>query len=207
MAFINKQDTNGTKSNLAQGELGFDAQGSDASRVYVGDVGGNNNIALAKKSEVDANVTAINSNTTAINNNSTSIATKANKFGDSANNFKVKEPASDFDAVTKKYVDTTVAGSTGIGYGQTWQDVLSARVFNTAYTNNTNKPIQVSIRCRYGDSENGYFLVDSIKVGGFGWTAQPQADTETISIIVPVGGIYKIESNGIPYPEVWAELR
>lgn len=58
MAFINKHDTNGTKGLLAKGELGYDdyPTGGDAGRVYVGN--GASNIALAKKSEVDAKVVA-----------------------------------------------------------------------------------------------------------------------------------------------------
>jgi len=109
----------------------------------------------------------------------------------------------------KDAYDKAVSASNegGLGYGQTWQDLLSTRAFNITYTNSTNKPIQVSVRCRYGDSENGYFIVGSVEVGGFGWTAQPQADTETISIIVPVGETYKIETSGSPFPDKWAELR
>lgn len=55
---INRQDTNGVKPLLQTGELGFDnfASGGDKGRVYVGD--GTVNIALAKKSEVDAKVVA-----------------------------------------------------------------------------------------------------------------------------------------------------
>ena len=54
MAFIQKQDTNGTKATLLKGELGYDdyAVGGDAERVYVGN--GAANIPLAKKSETDS---------------------------------------------------------------------------------------------------------------------------------------------------------
>ena len=57
MAFINKQDTNGTKPALTEGELGYDKQGSDRGRVYVGTNTGN--VPLAEKSETDANTSAI----------------------------------------------------------------------------------------------------------------------------------------------------
>jgi hypothetical protein len=51
MAFINKQDTNGTKPALLKGELGYDdyTAGGDVGRVYVGD--GTTNIPLALKSD------------------------------------------------------------------------------------------------------------------------------------------------------------
>ena len=49
MAFIQKQDTNGTKAVLLKGELGYDdyTVGGDTGRVYVGN--GTTNEALAKK--------------------------------------------------------------------------------------------------------------------------------------------------------------
>lgn len=55
---INRQDTNGVKPLLQVGELGYDnwSGGGDIGRVYVGT--GSSNIALAKKSEVDAKVVA-----------------------------------------------------------------------------------------------------------------------------------------------------
>lgn len=58
MSKIVKQDTNGVKPLLAVGELGYDnyLSGGDIGRVYVGT--GSLNIALAKKSEVDAKVVA-----------------------------------------------------------------------------------------------------------------------------------------------------
>jgi hypothetical protein len=54
MTIIRRQDSNGTKGLLQTGELGYDnyLAGGDNGRVYVGD--GEGNVALAKKSEVDA---------------------------------------------------------------------------------------------------------------------------------------------------------
>jgi hypothetical protein len=54
MGYINKKDNNGIKSILLEGELGYDAYeaGGDAGRIYVGT--GTENIAIAKKSEVDS---------------------------------------------------------------------------------------------------------------------------------------------------------
>ena len=51
MAFINKQDTDGTKPTLLKGELGYDdyTDGGDTGRVYVGT--GEINIPLALKSD------------------------------------------------------------------------------------------------------------------------------------------------------------
>ena len=54
MALIVKQDTNGVKSLLQKGELGYDdyAAGGDTGRVYVGK--GTENVALANRAEVVA---------------------------------------------------------------------------------------------------------------------------------------------------------
>ncbi len=49
MSYINKQDTDGTKGALTEGELGYDKQGADRGRVYVGTDAGN--VALARKDE------------------------------------------------------------------------------------------------------------------------------------------------------------
>jgi len=52
---INKQDTNGTKPLLSEGELGYDKQGADRGRVYVG--GNGANIPLARQDEkLDYNI-------------------------------------------------------------------------------------------------------------------------------------------------------
>lgn len=53
MGYINKKDTNGLKPLLQEGELGYDKYpaGGDEGRMYVGT--GSENIAIAKKSEVD----------------------------------------------------------------------------------------------------------------------------------------------------------
>lgn len=79
MALINKQDTNGSKGVLAKGELGYDdyASGGDAGRVYVGD--GSSNIALAKKSELEANTWRGISDSVSSTDTGTSASSKAVK--------------------------------------------------------------------------------------------------------------------------------
>jgi hypothetical protein len=52
MAYINRKDSNGVKSLLAEGELGLDTTGSDDGRIGVGTATGN--VLLAKKDEIDA---------------------------------------------------------------------------------------------------------------------------------------------------------
>lgn len=52
MAFINKQDTDGTKGNLSKGEFGLDVR-SGNERVFVGLTGSDTGSSLAWKSEID----------------------------------------------------------------------------------------------------------------------------------------------------------
>jgi len=53
MAYIQRQDTNGTKATLLKAEFGYDdyTAGGDTHRVYIGD--GTTNYPLANKAEVD----------------------------------------------------------------------------------------------------------------------------------------------------------
>ena len=59
MAFIQKQDSDGTKATLLKGELGYDdyTAGGDTGRVYVGN--GTTNEALSKKAETDTLTTNV----------------------------------------------------------------------------------------------------------------------------------------------------
>ena len=68
MAYINKKDTDGNKALLQEGELGYDnyPDGGDVGRVYVGK--GDENIPLAKKSEVDTAQTTADTHINRIDN-------------------------------------------------------------------------------------------------------------------------------------------
>ena len=56
----------------------------------------------------------------------------------------------------------------GVGVGQSWQDVTSSRATGVTYTNTTGKPITVSATFRQnGSSEGGAFAV----VGGMAITS------------------------------------
>lgn len=96
----------------------------------------------------------------------------------------------------------------GIGENQTWQDVLSSRVVDTEYTNNTGKPIMVAVTA-WQDADSVLselqFYVNSLMIAsqkGYGNTPQ-----NSIQIIVPNGSTYKVSlgvGDSIAY---WTELR
>jgi hypothetical protein len=91
----------------------------------------------------------------------------------------------------------TIAQSTDLGIGQSWQNVTSSRSVGVTYTNNTGKPIQVMINHNFGQ-------YGSITLGG---VELPMADGDTYSFfnfVVPNGSTYRINSGSTV---VWAELR
>ena len=96
MSTVLKQDTNGVKPLLGVGELGYDnyPAGGDAGRLYVGT--GSDNIALAKKQEVDGltNDTVLTGTptapTAAVGTNSTQLATTAFVQAEIANDAPTK---------------------------------------------------------------------------------------------------------------------
>lgn len=94
-----------------------------------------------------------------------------------------------------------------IGVGQTWQDVLASRSSGATYTNNTGKPIMVSVGIA---STNGFITlisyVDGIKVGETqATTPSSTSGGSSYSFIVPAGSTYLVTNNGVFTH--WAELR
>ena len=174
MARINKQDTNGTKATLATGEFGYDnyPAGGDEGRVYVGT--GSVNLPLAKKSESDANTTAISNHvgsggtshanaTTSVNGfMSSTDKSKLDGVAESANNYSLPSTVVEQDDYATASVGGTIKVGTGlsiaggalsvddqgIGMDQTWQDVAADRDNDTNYTNSTGRTIVVTARAQ-----------------------------------------------------------
>ena len=109
-------------------------------------------------------------------------------------------PTSNLMAATKQYADTGDAKQ--IGVGQTWQDLTASRTFNVVYTNNTGRPIMISM-CHNSD-RSGWFYVSP---NGSTWitvgTTRISGDGSPVTIIVPAGWRYKTDG-GV---NNWAELR
>ena len=101
-----------------------------------------------------------------------------------------------------------VLNDQAFGVNQAWVNVRSTRLVNTLYTNDTNKPISVSIA-----NPNVYWSEFSIVVGGVVIQSSVNNYQLPISIIfnVPVGATYRVNSgaSGITggVTAVWAELR
>jgi hypothetical protein len=98
----------------------------------------------------------------------------------------------------------------GIGIGQTWQNMTSSRASGTSYTNSTGKPIMVNV---YNDQpDNGFSIratCGGIVVGNASGAAGGDSTRAgMVSFIVPDGTSYSVTySVGIYSSIVWAELR
>jgi hypothetical protein len=120
MALINKQDTNGTKSTLAKGELGYDdySAGGDKGRIYVGD--GTNNIPIAKKSETDTLTTNL-TNHVGSNGSAHSLVTG------SANGFMSSTDKTKLDGLSQYVLPANVVTNTNYATS-TVGGVIKARI-------------------------------------------------------------------------------
>jgi hypothetical protein len=161
------------------------------------------------KQNVDATLTALSGTLTAANK--IPYATSIDVAGEL--DFKDEDDMASDSATAvpsqqsvKAYVDTAVAGiESGIGYGQSWQNVTGSRVSGVSYPNSTDKPIMVSAICNavsggatisgQVSSDNVTFLTVSFGQGWYG--------ADGVSFIVPPGHWYKVNGS----IQSWTELR
>lgn len=98
----------------------------------------------------------------------------------------------------------TIAQSTDLGVGQTWQDVTASRVSGQTYTNNTGKPIQVVISVFSTNSAESNVL----NVGGVTLLDGDLGVAGMVSIqsfVVPSGVLYSFTTT--TQIRSWSELR
>ena len=165
---------------------------------------------LDGKQDIDATLTAYANTLTAANK--IPYATSVDVAGeldfkdedDMASNSATAVPS---QQSVKAYVDAEVAGiQSGIGYGQTWQNVAASRANNTQYQNTTGKPIMVFV--------TGGAVSGTTNITAYAGTASAnliigRSDARygypSVSFIVPDQHYYKVSAgNGIQY---WTELR
>jgi len=108
-------------------------------------------------------------------------------------------------AAARATLGITVADG-GLGYGQTWQNVIASRAQGTTYTNTTGRPIQVSIKASQGAGGKGYCYVNGLAVAEL--IAISATDFMYASFIVPNGATYSYTvTAGVQTTNIWAELR
>lgn len=90
-----------------------------------------------------------------------------------------------------------------LGDGQSWQDVTASRAVATTYTNSTERPILVLLNL-YANSTREIY-VNGSAVAQLELTGGNQGTTSCVSLIIPAGGTYSIQS-GLAIRK-WMELR
>lgn len=91
----------------------------------------------------------------------------------------------------------------GLGVGQTWQDVKSSRSAGVTYTNTTGKPILVNITTGTDGGGWVYLYVNDVTVASYFYTDR-YGNSSVLSAVVPNNSTYKLSSGGINF---WSELR
>ena len=101
-----------------------------------------------------------------------------------------------------------IAQSTDLGVGQTWQNLAASRASGTTYTNNTGKPIKVSVGSA-GRDARVIIYVNDVLVAYSQDTYDGNQCRASASEIVPNGASYRVEARNIASVNVqfWAELR
>jgi hypothetical protein len=115
-------------------------------------------------------------------------------------------PSTSGNVLTSNGTTWTSAAPSGIGIGQTWQDLTSSRVFGTTYTNNTGYPIMVAIAATVLNTATWTVMVAGLQIiqmSGSG--ASANADV-TGTFIVPNGATYIANGSGSSLSR-WSELR
>jgi len=97
----------------------------------------------------------------------------------------------------------TVASSSGIGVGQTWQNVTNGRATDTSYQNTTGKPIMVVVLPASYNIVTLFVSSDNVNWVNIGIGSAFASSDNSIGAIVPVQHWYKTSGNH----RNWAELR
>ncbi len=96
-----------------------------------------------------------------------------------------------------------LASQSGLGIGQTWQNVLGSRALGTTYTNSSGNPIEVSVSTVASSDTNSL----EVTVGGVSiLNDRSSSGTSGHAIfVVPAGATYSVASDKTL--NRWAELR
>lgn len=114
--------------------------------------------------------------------------------------------ASNVTAAVTPSNTATIAQSTDLGVGQTWQNLKSSRSNGVTYTNSTGKPIQVWLAL-YDTVGAGYSITIGSMIINISKDLSPNG-YYPFNFIVPVGVSYKVQWAGADnLLEFWAELR
>lgn len=111
---------------------------------------------------------------------------------------------SQYLAALKNIIDAKIDAEPMLGRGQTWQNV--SRSLGATYTNNTGKPIEVSVCISHGEQVVSIMRVSNIIVSRFRQDVDSATGYQdsTHTAIVPDGATYSVTGGSLIS---WAELR
>lgn len=122
---------------------------------------------------------------------------------DSTGNINVAlVPTSANHAASKSFVESLI--SNGLGVAQTWQNVTASRAKGVVYTNNTGRPIFVSVGVH--SWPGGSLWVNGIQVDFLASVDNNRPEYLALQAIVPAGATYTIDAS-IQAVHFWSELR
>jgi len=95
-----------------------------------------------------------------------------------------------------------------LGVNQTWQNVTADREIGVEYTNDTNRPIALSVLCvTESEGQNVGILVGVVSVAyAYSRSISPYY-ADSMFVIVPPGSTYKVNAATGSTIHTWAELR
>ena len=106
-------------------------------------------------------------------------------------------------SVVQGYGGQALATMSGVGYGQTWQNLTGSRALSTTYYNTTGRPIFVAIN-QYNGGGTGFGLTVNGILVATGYQPGVVNGYAEFSAIVPPGASYSCTGSTI---NTWNELR
>ena len=152
-----------------------------------------------------------NTAATNANNNANGRVPSGRKVNNKALTADIALNAGDVGAYTKAETDSKINAGSGLGYGQTWQNVKASRAVGTVYTNSTGKPIVLLVTASTSANDrmnginihvNGIVIATSMTYGN--------GAKAPVSAVIPHGSTYKIDypsGTVSPFIHQWFELR
>jgi len=90
-----------------------------------------------------------------------------------------------------------------IGYRQSWTDVTASRLRNTNYTNNTGRPISISVFCTGSGVPETTLSINGVVIDRLD-DSNAQCN-KAVQAIIPAGAVYRVDNaSNLQY---WMELR
>lgn len=105
----------------------------------------------------------------------------------------------------KTLQDSKLDISKALGVDQTWQNVTGSRTWGATYTNNTGKPIVVSVTADGGTNCYVKVLTGTLVLAHSRDTYSSGGPSVCATVIIPHGTSYRVEYSGNSI--TWAELR